>query len=66
MTKATKKSVNKKLSDVKAAMFIQQKWRTLLTFKIKVELEVRFFRKTLNNVISRINDSHKQSIISMN
>ena len=66
MTKATKKSVNNKLSNEKAAIFIQQKWRTLLTFKIKVELEVRFFRKTLNNVISRINDSHKQSIISMN
>ena len=66
MPKATKKPVTNKLSHEKAAIFIQERWRTLLSFKIKVELEVRFFRKTLNNVISRINESHKQSIIGMN
>ena len=66
MPKATKKPVTNKLSHETAAIFIQEIWRTLLSFKIKVELEVRFFRKTLNNVISRINESHKQSIIGMN
>ena len=66
MPKSEKNHPIVKLSDESASLIIQKKWRVLLRFKNKVDLEVLFFRKTLKNIISRINESHKQNIISMN
>ena len=66
MPKSKKNTSTAKLSNKSAALIIQKRWRVLLGFKKKVDLEVLFFRKTLKNIISRINESHKQNIISMN
>ena len=66
MPKSKKNSSIIKLSNESAALLIQKRWRVLLRFKRKVDVEVLFFRKTLKNIISRINESHKQNIISMN
>ena len=66
MPKSKKNHPIVKLSNESASLIIQKKWRVLLRFKNKVDLEVLFFRKTLKNIISRINESHKQNIISMN
>ena len=66
MPKSKKNPPIIKLSNESAALIIQKRWRVLLRFKRKVDVEVLFFRKTLKNIISRINESHKQNIISMN
>ena len=66
MTKSKKNSISNKYLEESSAIIIQKRWHVLLKFKKRVDTEVRFFRNTLKNIISRINDSHKQSMISMN